>query len=359
MDKESELNLLESLGWDAAWASALRPIDMPDLAPARVCAEHRGAYTVLGALGERRATAAGRLRHEAHHGDGMPAVGDWAACSFHGDQARIHHLLPRRTALVRKVAAEKVVAPQVVAANVDTVFLATSLNHDWNPRRLERTLALVYESGARPVVVLTKSDLCDDPEAFVREAEAVALGVAVHALSPLTGAGLEALDPYLGPGRTVAVLGSSGVGKSTLANRLLGEERLEVRSIRADDDRGCHTTTARQLLPLPRGGALIDTPGLRGVALWDAGEGLEQAFGDIAELAARCRFRDCAHDREPGCAVRAAVARGDLERERFEAWGKLRRELAFQESKGNLRAQAETKRKWKALSKEIRRWKET
>jgi ribosome biogenesis GTPase len=272
-----------------------------------------------------RGTVSGRFRHEAGAGGDFPAAGDWVAVTPRADEgtATIHALVPRRTAFTR---ADEHGSEQVLAANLETVFLVAALNRDFNPRRLERYAALAWSSGALPVVVLNKADLSDDVPARIAEAAAAAPGMAIHAVSATTGAGLDELHAYLGRGETVALLGSSGVGKSTLTNRLLGEDRQAVSGIREDDARGRHTTTERELIPLPSGALLLDTPGLRSVGLWDAAEGLDEAFGDIAALADRCRFRDCGHESEPGCAVRAAIEAGALPAARLDDFRRLERE---------------------------------
>jgi ribosome biogenesis GTPase / thiamine phosphate phosphatase len=262
--------------------------------------------------------------------------------------------LPRRTALARKAAGRGVEA-QVLAANLDTVFVVTSLNRDLNLRRVERYLSMVWESGARPVVLLTKADLRAEPAAAVAEVEARAPGVPVHAVSVVAGSGLAALREHLRPGESAALIGSSGVGKSTLLNWLLGADRLAVGAIRADDDRGRHTTTARQLLVLPDGGVVIDTPGLREVQLWESESGLAQAFDDLAALAARCRFRDCRHGGEPGCAVAAAVAAGSLARERLENHRKLAAEMRSLAARSDPHARREEKQRVKTLCKAQKR----
>ncbi|HVM68562.1 MAG TPA: ribosome small subunit-dependent GTPase A, partial [Gaiellaceae bacterium] len=258
----------------------------------------------------------------------------------------IQAVLPRRTKFSRKVA-WSAAEEQVVAANVDTVFLLTSLNEDLNLRRLERYLTLAWESGAQPVLVLTKIDL--DPERVaqaVRDIESVAFGVAVHAISTVTGDGLDGLRAHILPGRTVALLGSSGVGKSTLVNTLAGREVLAVREIRADDGEGRHTTTHRQLVLLPDGGLVLDTPGMREIQLWESAEGLEEAFADVEELASQCRFGDCAHRSEPGCAVQAALEEGRLDAARWSSYKKLQRELEHLERRLDKRAQSEARKRW-------------
>ena len=329
---------LNDLGWDDGFAAALEPHD--NCIPGRVSAQHRGEYDVLVERGELRAHVAGRLRHEASSGAELPAVGDWVALR----DETIHAVLPRRTAFLRKVAWSQTEA-QVLAANLDCVFVVTGLDDDFSVRRLERYLTLAWESGASPAVVLTKADLCDDPLARLLEAEQVALGVPAHVVSNVTGEGIDELAPYLAPAQTIALLGSSGVGKSTLANRLLGGEVQATKEL-AGDGTGRHTTTARELLRLPGGALLVDTPGLREIQLWDADEGIQEAFADIDELAVDCRFNDCAHMREPGCAVQAAIDEGRLPRERLQSYRALQRELKRLAMKQDARMRSEERKKW-------------
>jgi len=272
---------------------------------------------------------AGRMRHRAEGRVDYPAVGDWVAFrpDPDSDRATIQGVLDRKSRFVRKVAGS-VVAQQVVAANVDVVLLVTALDADFNPRRLERYLVLAHESRARPVIVLSKTDLADDLDEYLREARSVAgPDVSIHTVSAPLDAGYEALRGYLEPGKTVALLGSSGVGKSTIVNRLAGEELQRTQEVRTTDGRGRHTTTHRQLILLSDGGLLMDTPGMRELQLWDVDEGVEETFSDIEELADHCRFPDCEHDREPDCAVREAVTEGRLPTERLMSYHKLRREL--------------------------------
>jgi ribosome biogenesis GTPase len=322
--------------------------------PARVAAQHRGGYVVYAESGERPAEVVGQLRHAALGPSDLPAVGDWVAVrdAPEADAATIHALLPRRTAFSRKAAGEAV--EQVVAANVDVVFLVSALGPDLNVRRLERYLAAGWDSGADPVVVLNKSDLADDLAGATAQVEAIAFGVPVHVVSAAEGTGLDGLARHLEGNRTAALLGSSGVGKSSLVNRLLGRDRQDVAELRADG-RGRHTTTYRELIPLPGGGLLLDTPGMRELGLWDAGGGVDQTFADVAELAAECRFRDCAHEGEPGCAVLAAVADGRLAAERLESYRKLLGELRHLEVKGDPRAQAEARKRRRSLARSLRR----
>ncbi|MEE8105997.1 MAG: ribosome small subunit-dependent GTPase A [Planctomycetota bacterium] len=349
------MNELQNLGWNDTLACAFVELADVGFLPARVSAQEREGYKVICRRGEVPATLAGRFHHRIQHTEDIPAVGDWVAVTLHDGFARIHALLPRRTLLRRKLSNERIFAPQVVAANFDTVFITTSANRDFNVRRLERLLTLVWESGASPVVLITKIDLVDDASPFVEEAAAVAWGAEVHALSAHEGIGCDVLDGYRAPGKTLVMLGTSGVGKSTLTNLLLGEQRMYVQTVRADDDRGRHTTSSRNLLPLPGGGAIIDTPGLRAVALWASDDGVEAAFGDIQEIAAECRFNDCGHAGEPGCAVADAIANGHVDPERFAAYQKLQREVAFVRRKENRSEAANTKKKWKQITKDMRK----
>jgi ribosome biogenesis GTPase / thiamine phosphate phosphatase len=320
---------LEAWGWDAGRKAELGSLSGSGFWPARVIAQHRGMWIVVGENGETGAAPTGRLRHEAEDGE-MPAVGDWVACIYspHDGAARIDAVLPRRSAVRRRAAGRRPGA-QIVGANVDTLLVATSLNGDLNPRRLERYVAMGRESGAEPVVLLTKADLDGDAAriAAVLEAE---LRVPVVAISARTGFGLEAIAPWFAPRKTLALVGSSGVGKSTLLNQLAGEELMITREIREDDARGRHTTSHRELFLLSNGALVLDTPGMRELGVWDADEGLDETFAEIVELASGCRFADCSHKFEPGCAVRAAVADGRLDAGRLKSYKQLAHELADQ-----------------------------
>jgi ribosome biogenesis GTPase len=349
--------VLSELGWSPDFQEQFEHYAREGLAPGRVAVQHRGAYDVFTELRELSAEPSGRLRFDAHGAADLPAVGDWVALELRpGGGATIQAVLPRRTAFIRTAASDqhRGTEEQVVAANVDVVFLVTALVDDLNPRRLERYLVLAWDSGAEPVVVLTKADLCADVSAARAEVEAVAIAVPVHAVSNVTGVGLDELLPYFAGNRTVAALGSSGVGKSTLINSLTGRELQAVAELRRDG-RGRHTTTRRQLIPVPGGGLFLDTPGMRELQLAEVEYGVEETFDDVAELAARCRFRDCAHDAEPGCAVRAALESGELERARFESYRKLQRELEHLERRLDLRAQAEERRQRRRFARSRRR----
>jgi ribosome biogenesis GTPase len=309
-----------------------------------VAAQHRGAYVVYAAHGERPAGVAGRLRHAAVAAADLPAVGDWVAVEDapNAAAATVHAVLERSTAFSRKAAGEEV-AEQVVAANVDVVFVVASLADDVNPRLLERYLTLVWESGARPVILLTKADLQPDPESIVRDLDDLG-DVTVHAISARTGHGLDAVRGYLAPGVTGALLGPSGVGKSTLVNALVADDLLATGEV-ARDGSGRHTTTRRELILVPGGGLVVDNPGMRELHLWLADDGLEDAFEDVVELAARCRFSDCRHEGEPGCAVAAAIAAGTLDPERLASYHQLERELSELEERLERRERSRARRK--------------
>jgi ribosome biogenesis GTPase len=342
MDRE----IVRRLGWNGERESELAALGDPALVPARVSVEHRGAYGLLGSEVQ-SARLLGRLRQE---GGEWPAVGDWVAVQPAAGDGVIHHLLARTSLLERK--RPLVHQRQVVAANVDVVFVVTSAELPPNPRKLERYLTVVWASGARPVVVLNKTDLAGD---LAGDLQAMgAAGVPIVGTSAATGAGVDQLRAQLPPGATGAMLGPSGCGKSSLVNRLLGDDRQATGLVRLTDAKGRHTTTRRELLELPWGACLIDTPGMRELGLWDAGAGIDRTFGDVEALAAGCRFRDCRHDGEPGCAVAEAVAVGELPASRMASYDKLRREEAFHERQRSPQHQAAGKGRWKVIHKQMR-----
>lgn len=376
---------LKELGWNDRIDGAFESFRVSGLSAARVVREDRESYVIYGPVttgsnagrSERefngreipidalpcrasRAVLRGALRHRAGSRQDFPAVGDWVAVQpaqsdGPGSPAVIHAILPRASVIVRKAAGTGA-GEQLVAANVDTLLICCGLDGDFNPRRIERYLTLGYGSGAAPAVVLTKADICFDVNERVAEIESVAIGVPVIRVGWTEEAGVEAVRQLVRPGTTAALVGSSGVGKSTLINRLLRHEAMATGAVRASDQRGRHTTTHRQLVLLPGGGVMIDTPGLRELQLWADAADVGSSFADIDEFAAACRFRDCSHNGEPGCGVQAALDRGDLAAERYESFRKLEREIRFQERKSDRSAAAAEKARWKVIHKSAQKW---
>lgn len=343
---------LSSLGWNERFAALFTPHASAGLDPGRILQQFNSFYTVGMESGEVRAQISGHLRFSAGTSE-LPVTGDWVAMRLvQGDGlAQIQAVLPRATQFSRR-AAGKAEREQVVAANLDYAFLVSGLDNDFSPRRIERYLAAAWDSGATPIVILNKLDLCDTPLERIRAVDRVAQGIAIHAVSALRGDGIEELIRYCQPGKTIAMLGSSGVGKSTLLNRLLGKEQQSTQPV-SDDGRGRHTTTRRELLFCASGGMMIDTPGMRELQLWGDDEGLQLTFDEIETLARNCRFHDCRHLHEPGCAVRAAVEAGTLNADRLTSLHKLQRELSMREE---ATAKLAEKRRWKNIHKSARRF---
>ena len=341
---------LKRLGWNSYFAALWQGRERPDWQPARVVSQQRGLWRIAGDFAECWAETSGTLRAASETGGDWPAVGDWVAAEMLGGGGRplIQEVLPRRSKFVRKVAGRRL-EEQVIAANVDTAFVVMALDGDFNVRRLERYLAQCFESGAKSIVVLNKADDCGDLAARVAEVGSIAAGLPVFSVSARTGDGVDALDTYLASGQTIVLLGSSGVGKSTLVNLLLQRDAQAVQTVRASDSRGRHTTTSRELFALPGGALLIDTPGLRELQLWGATEGVEQAFSDIEELAAQCKYGNCGHTTEPGCAVQVAIAEGRLDESRLENQRKLEREQEFLRRKIDPEAQKQEKDRVKVI----------
>jgi ribosome biogenesis GTPase / thiamine phosphate phosphatase len=374
-ERRIALHSLQDLGWSDFFAAQLAEVPADsDVVIARVAEENREMFRLLSSQGEFMAEVSGKFRHEVTGRAEFPAVGDWVLASTRKEESRatIHRLLNRKSKFSRKIAGKKS-EEQIVAANVDVVFIVSSLNSEFNLRRLERYVALAWESGAQPVIVLNKSDLAENPEELRREAEAAAIGVRVILSSALRGDGISEIRELMlsAPdktsfeenssgkmpvAKTAALLGSSGVGKSSLINAILGTQLLDTGEIRESDDRGRHTTTTRHLIVAPNGGVLIDTPGMRELQLWDASEGIDQAFGEIAELAVQCKFRDCQHVNEPDCAVRAAVESGALDAERLDSFHKLGREEKFAAAKQDAAVRAAETKSLKKLMKEQNRF---
>ncbi len=347
---------LELFGWNSFFSKSAASHLQEGYTVGRVALEHKNTYILYTEKGELSAEVTGKMRYRASERQDFPAVGDWVVISFRGAEkkATIHAVLPRKSKFSRKTVGTKT-EEQIVATNVDTVFLISGLDGDFNLRRIERYLILVWESGANPVIILNKADLCDDVERRREEVEAIALGVPIVILSAVKNQGLDALIPYLSKGETVALLGSSGVGKSTITNQLAGKVVQAVQEVRQGDDRGKHTTTHRELIVLPSGGLLIDTPGMREIQIWAGDEGIQETFTDIKTLAMQCRFHDCQHDREPGCAVQQALLDGTLDYQRFMSHQKLQKELDDVSRKQDQKAYLAEKDRWKKITKSLRK----
>ncbi|HET6975983.1 MAG TPA: ribosome small subunit-dependent GTPase A [Pyrinomonadaceae bacterium] len=343
---------LTSIGWCEFFETNFESYAARGCSAGRVATEHKNLYRVYTEHDEVFAEISGKLRHETVSRSALPSVGDWVVIRSRpeGGRAIIDAVLRRRTSFARKIAGSRT-EEQIVGANIDTVFLLTSLNQDLSLRRIERYLLVAWESGASPIIVLSKSDLCERLADAIAEVQSVARGVPVHAVSVISGAGLQELAPYFRRGQTVALLGSSGVGKSTLVNHLIGVHRLKVQTVREQDDRGQHTTTHRELVLLPNGGLVLDTPGMRELQLWEGDESLQLVFDDIEALAERCYFSDCRHQDEPRCVVRDALAAGMIDADRYESYQKLQKELKYQARRKDKLSEIVEKKKWKKLSR--------
>jgi len=346
------INDLKTLGWDQFFEGHFQPYAANGYVAGRVASECKHFYYVYSESGKVLGEIAGRMRHEALDRGDLPVAGDWVAIRPFPESGKvtIHAVLPRKSKFTRKMAGVRT-EPQIVGANIDTVFLITSLNEDFNPRRVERYLIVAWESGALPIIILSKSDLCDETEARIQEISAVAGDVPIHAVSVVRREGLDELARYLKHGQTVAFLGSSGVGKSTLINHLLGREYLRVQETREHDGRGRHTTTHRELIVLPQGGLVLDTPGMRELQLWNGEGGLHIAFADIETIAGRCYFSDCRHQDEPRCAIREALADGAIDTARYQSYEKLQKELTYLARKQDIQSAIAEKKRWKKLAR--------
>lgn len=341
--------MLELFGWNEFFAKNFAAFAEQGYSAGRVLVQHKTQYELYTEHGELRAETTGKMQYEARRKDDLPVVGDWVVIRRRDENlATIYDFLPRKSKFSRKAPGKKT-EEQIVAANIDTVFLVSGLDGDYNLRRLERYLVVAWESGANPVIVLNKVDLCDDLAQVMQEVDPIALGVPVIVMSAVNDQGLDELLSYIKKGATGALLGSSGVGKSTIINHLLGQEILKTREVREADDRGRHTTARRELILLPSGGLLMDTPGMRELQLWGGDEGIKDAFEDIVELAQQCRFRDCQHDVEPDCAVRQALEDGALDADRFASYQKLQKEIAYLNRKEDKTAELLEKERWRKI----------
>jgi len=348
--------LIQDLGWDAYFEALWSESAQGGCVPARVVSQQRGLWRVVGNFEECWAEPSGKFRKESEAGGDWPAVGDWISAELRSEKqnALIQRVLTRRSRFVRKVAGKQI-AEQVIVANIDVALIVAALDGDFNVRRIERYLTQCWESGARPAIVLNKADECAESGPLVAEVEGIAMGAPVFLVSAKTGEGLDALEASFRKGQTIVLLGSSGVGKSSLVNCLLQEDRQATYAVRASDSRGRHTTTSRELFVTPSGALIIDTPGLRELQLWNAAEGLTQTFADVDELASQCRFTDCQHQQEPGCAVQAAIAGSILDADRLESWRKLQREQEFLARKVDPEIGAAQKKRIKIIMRQVKK----
>ncbi len=352
----TEFTKLSRLGWDNFFENDFTKFSSIGFVPGRISRVNKNAYLVQCQKGEFNAEVSGKFHFNADAQSDFPAIGDWVAMREIPDEnkAIIEHVLLRKNYFSRKVAGVKT-DEQIIASNIDYLFIITSLNLDLNIRRIERYITLAIERDVKPVIILSKSDQCENVDAKISEVRSALSGVHVHAVSALFNTGIEEISEYFEVGKTVAVVGSSGVGKSTLINKLLGEDSLVVKEIGAHKDKGKHTTTHRELLSLPGGGMIIDTPGMREIQLWEGSEGINETFSDVEQYLGKCKFGDCRHESEPGCAIRKAIDEGELDNNRFRSYMKLQRELTWMENRKDKKAAHEQKKKWKKISAQVRR----
>ncbi len=352
---------LEDLGWDSHFNTQFENFkNKEDLEPARITQEHKGSYVMINAGGEYLAEISGKMRYTAREYSDFPAVGDWVLANIFPEEKKgiIHAILERKTRFSRKAVlsggmpdSQGKTEEQVIAANINTVFIVNSMDSDFSLRRIERYMTSIYDSNMNPVIVLNKSDIVSDIDSYINQAESIAFGVPVIPVSGLTGTGVDALRGFIHRGETVVFLGSSGVGKSTIINSLTGSDRQKVNTVRESDHKGRHTTTTRELIILPDGGILIDTPGMREFQPWKGEKDTGSAFEDIESFARKCRFKDCSHESEPGCAVKQALDNGDLDTGRYRNYMQMKREARYLETRVEKRAELAEKKKWKDIAK--------
>lgn len=349
---------LETLGWNATFEKAFKPYRESGFDVGRIAIENRDNYLVLSEKGEYPAEVTGKLLFLADSSADLPKVGDWVVLTLFEDEKKavIHDILPRKTKFSRKVAGTKTVE-QIIATNIDSIFIVQSLDYNFNPRRLERYLVMVHEGGAQPVIILNKSDLCDDPKKFKMSIQKTFKDTPVFVVSAMTLKGIKTLKAHIQKGQTYAFLGSSGVGKSTLINKIIGQDLLKTTEVREKDTKGRHTTSRRELVALPEGGLLIDTPGMRELQLWEGDEGIEDTYLEITRRAENCKYDDCTHTQEKGCAVIRAVEKGEIPGDRYESYLKLQKELDYLSTRQDQGKFLEKKKQDKALHRLIKRYK--